>query len=183
VGIDDSRHREGLGSGLGPRRHRSRTRIEHLGFKGGTSLRKCYYETYRYSEDLDFTASTAASTTQNSHLGATLEAIARSRCVANEVKSVTAVMVVIDNPPYRERAKAPGGFIEHGSPNTVWAKRLLDAFREPGNGPGSSACCLTSASTSGASRPGRCSTGAPARRGNADLPRRAATHRHSLSLR
>lgn len=24
-------------------------------FKGGTSLRKCYYETYRFSEDLDFT--------------------------------------------------------------------------------------------------------------------------------
>lgn len=120
---------------------------------------------------------------ENSHLGATLEPIARSRCLANEIKSVTAVMVVIDNPPYRERAKAHGGFIVHGSPNTVWAKRLVDAFREPGNGPGPSACCLTSASTYGASRPGRCSTGAPARRGNADLPRRAATHRHSLSLR
>ncbi len=25
-------------------------------FKGGTCLRKCYYETYRFSEDLDFTA-------------------------------------------------------------------------------------------------------------------------------
>ena len=24
-------------------------------FKGGASLRKCYYETYRFSEDLDFT--------------------------------------------------------------------------------------------------------------------------------
>lgn len=24
-------------------------------FKGGTCLRKCYYETYRFSEDLDFT--------------------------------------------------------------------------------------------------------------------------------
>ena len=24
-------------------------------FKGGTALRKCYYETYRFSEDLDFT--------------------------------------------------------------------------------------------------------------------------------
>lgn len=24
-------------------------------FKGGTSLRKCYYETFRFSEDLDFT--------------------------------------------------------------------------------------------------------------------------------
>ena len=24
-------------------------------FKGGTCLKKCYYETYRFSEDLDFT--------------------------------------------------------------------------------------------------------------------------------
>ena len=45
-------------------------------------------------------------------------------------------MVVIGNPPYRERAKAHEGFIEHGSPNTVWAERLVDAFREPSNGPG-----------------------------------------------
>jgi len=24
-------------------------------FKGGTCLKKCYFETYRFSEDLDFT--------------------------------------------------------------------------------------------------------------------------------
>lgn len=69
-----------------------------------------------------------------SHLAATLEPIARSRRLANEVKASTPVMVVIGNPPYRERAKGHGGFIEHGSPNTVWAEPLLDAFREPGNG-------------------------------------------------
>jgi hypothetical protein len=28
---------------------------DHWIFKGGTCLRKCYYETYRFSEDLDFT--------------------------------------------------------------------------------------------------------------------------------
>ena len=28
-------------------------------FKGGTCLRKCYYETYRFSEDLDFTVTSA----------------------------------------------------------------------------------------------------------------------------
>ncbi len=28
---------------------------EKWAFKGGTSLRKCYVETYRFSEDLDFT--------------------------------------------------------------------------------------------------------------------------------
>ena len=26
-------------------------------FKGGTCLKKCYFETYRFSEDLDFTIS------------------------------------------------------------------------------------------------------------------------------
>jgi len=29
-------------------------------FKGGTCLKKCYFETYRFSEDLDFTISDAA---------------------------------------------------------------------------------------------------------------------------
>lgn len=29
---------------------------EELAFKGGTCLRKCYIENYRFSEDLDFTA-------------------------------------------------------------------------------------------------------------------------------
>lgn len=28
---------------------------EHWAFKGGTCLKKCYFETYRFSEDLDFT--------------------------------------------------------------------------------------------------------------------------------
>lgn len=69
-----------------------------------------------------------------SHLAATLEPIARSRRLANEVKASTPVMVVIGNPPYRERAKGMGGFIEHGSPNTDWAAPLLDAFRMTGNG-------------------------------------------------
>ena len=68
------------------------------------------------------------------HLAATLEPIARSRREANRVKADTPVMVVIGNPPYRERAKGHGGFIEHGSPNTTWASPPLDAFREPGNG-------------------------------------------------
>ena len=29
---------------------------EHLVFKGGTCLRKCYFPDYRFSEDLDFTS-------------------------------------------------------------------------------------------------------------------------------
>ncbi|MDO8308968.1 MAG: type ISP restriction/modification enzyme [Actinomycetota bacterium] len=69
-----------------------------------------------------------------SRLAATLEPIARSRRLANEVKAETPVMVVIGNPPYRELARGHGGFIEHGAPNTEWSEPLIDAFREPGNG-------------------------------------------------
>lgn len=69
-----------------------------------------------------------------SHLAATLEPIARSRRLANQVKAETPVMVVIGNPPYRERAKGHGGFIETGAANTEWSAPLLNAFREPGNG-------------------------------------------------
>lgn len=33
---------------------------EHWGFKGGTCLKKCYFETYRFSEDLDFSLKPSA---------------------------------------------------------------------------------------------------------------------------
>jgi predicted nucleotidyltransferase component of viral defense system len=32
----------------------------HWAFKGGTCLKKCFFETYRFSEDLDFTLQDAA---------------------------------------------------------------------------------------------------------------------------
>jgi hypothetical protein len=38
-------------AGIGQHPELSRTWV----FKGGTCLRKCYYETFRFSEDLDFT--------------------------------------------------------------------------------------------------------------------------------
>lgn len=31
--------------------------ISNWAFKGGTCLKKCFFETYRFSEDLDFTLS------------------------------------------------------------------------------------------------------------------------------
>jgi len=71
---------------------------------------------------------------EQSHLAATMEPIAVSRRRANKVKAHEPVVVVLGNPPYRERAKGHGGFIEDGAPNTKWAAPLLDAFREPGNG-------------------------------------------------
>lgn len=47
-------------------------------------------------------------------MGAVYEPIARSRRAANAVKSAEPVMVVIGNPPYRERSKGEGGWIETG---------------------------------------------------------------------
>jgi hypothetical protein len=71
---------------------------------------------------------------EQAHLAATLAPIAKSRQGANEMKAHEPVVVVLGNPPYREKARGHGGFIEHGAPNTKWSKPLLDDFREPGNG-------------------------------------------------
>ncbi|MGW0805583.1 type ISP restriction/modification enzyme [Nonomuraea sp. NPDC002799] len=51
-------------------------------------------------------------------LGSMYEPIVRSRRGANKVKLETPVQVVIGNPPYRERAKGMGGWIEQGEENT-----------------------------------------------------------------
>lgn len=40
--------------------HANRELAEHWIFKGGTCLKKCYFETYRFSEDLDFTVTSEA---------------------------------------------------------------------------------------------------------------------------
>ena len=49
---------------------------EALVFKGGTALRKCYFGDYRFSEDLDFTASGAVPT------GAAMESAIQDACAA-----------------------------------------------------------------------------------------------------
>jgi hypothetical protein len=67
-------------------------------------------------------------------LAATMEPIAISRRRANKMKRDEPVLVVLGNPPYRERARGDGGFIEDGAPNTEWVAPPLSAFREPGNG-------------------------------------------------
>jgi hypothetical protein len=70
---------------------------------------------------------------EQTHLGATYEPIARSRREANKIKRETPVLVVIGNPPYRERAKGLGGWVEQGD-NNSGAARPIDAFRAAGNG-------------------------------------------------
>jgi predicted nucleotidyltransferase component of viral defense system len=42
---------------------------EHWVFKGGTCLKKCFYETYRFSEDLDFTLNERALYDKESPIG------------------------------------------------------------------------------------------------------------------
>ncbi|MFC5747986.1 type ISP restriction/modification enzyme [Actinomadura rugatobispora] len=70
---------------------------------------------------------------EQTQIASTLEPIARSRREANRVKRETAVRVVIGNPPYRERAKGLGGWVEQGDPNSG-EDAPLQRFRAPGQG-------------------------------------------------
>jgi hypothetical protein len=70
---------------------------------------------------------------EETHLGLTYEPIARSRREANKIKREVPVRVVIGNPPYRERAKGLGGWVEQGDDNSG-AAPPLDDFRADGNG-------------------------------------------------
>ena len=67
------------------------------------------------------------------HIPATLGPLARSRRNANEVKRDLRVNVVIGNPPYRERAKGLGGWVEKGNPGDTHSPLLSD-FRAAGLG-------------------------------------------------
>ena len=66
-------------------------------------------------------------------LGSVYGLIARARREANRIKRETPVQVVIGNPPYRERAKGLGGWIEKGAENSGYGIPL-DDFRAPGLG-------------------------------------------------
>jgi len=52
---------------------------------------------------------------EESTLGTWYEPIAKSRREANRVKAGEPVLVVIGNPPYKEKSKGQGGWIEHGA--------------------------------------------------------------------
>jgi hypothetical protein len=47
----------------------------------------------------------------------TLAAIGKSRKDANKIKREESITVVIGNPPYKEKAKGRGGWVEQGNPN------------------------------------------------------------------
>jgi predicted helicase len=66
--------------------------------------------------------------------GSTYEPIAKSLRGANEVKAREPVLI-IGNPPYRDKAKGLGGWVEKGDPKASPAEPpLIDAFRTEGSG-------------------------------------------------
>lgn len=65
------------------------------------------------------------------HIFAAYEPIARSRKAANRIKRDEPVLVVIGNPPYRDKAKGWGGWIEQGDKSHA---APLDDFRAAGKG-------------------------------------------------
>ncbi|MFF2366282.1 type ISP restriction/modification enzyme [Streptomyces sp. NPDC058122] len=65
-------------------------------------------------------------------LASTYEVISESRKRANRVKASTPVTVAIGNPPYDDRAKGRGGWVEKGTPAQGVAP--IEAFKWPGNG-------------------------------------------------
>lgn len=70
---------------------------------------------------------------QEIEFGRTYEAIAKSRRGANKVKRESPVMVVIGNPPYREKARGLGSWLEARGGNGR-DRPNLDAFRAVGRG-------------------------------------------------
>ncbi|MCO5999828.1 type ISP restriction/modification enzyme [Actinoallomurus rhizosphaericola] len=82
-----------------------------------------------------FVTDTLDSPFEDTHLdlGSMYEPIVRARREANRVKRETRVQVVIGNPPYRERAKGLGGWIENGAQNSGHGIPLRD-FKALGRG-------------------------------------------------
>lgn len=73
---------------------------------------------------------------EQTSLGSVYEPISRSRTEANKVKSDERVVVVLGNPPYRNKAKGQGGWVEKGNPNTSDSKLLDDFLPSDQHGPG-----------------------------------------------
>ncbi len=93
-----------------------------------------------------------------------LRPLAESRRQANAVKRQEPITVVIGNPPYKEKAKGRGGWIEARTPKTETDRRerrdhyWTVGFHHPNGASGRTRSISgTSTSTSGAGRRGRCS--------------------------
>lgn len=71
---------------------------------------------------------------EDSHLAATYRPIAVSRQRANEVKRSEPVVVVIGNPPYKERSRGLGAWVERGNPEAGHPSLLADFLPPPSLG-------------------------------------------------
>ena len=70
-------------------------------FKGGTCLRKCYYETYRFSEDLDFTV-------VNGGPEAPEDLVPIFRSIGDWIREESGIELVVDDNSFRRRQSIPG---------------------------------------------------------------------------
>ena len=112
------------------------------------------------------------------HIWHALQPLAESRRAANAIKREEPITVVIGNPPYKEKAKGRGKWIEAGStkleaPLNAWRDR-----RHPGMPAITPSICAISMSISGAGRRGRSSAKqTPRRRSKASTGGLSATSR------
>lgn len=67
---------------------------------------------------------------EETHLGQVYEPISRSRRKANILKKEHPIQVVLGNPPYKEKSKGLGGWVESGDPAAGYAAPL-DDFMPP----------------------------------------------------
>ena len=95
-------------------------------------------------------------------LGSWYEPIAHSHREANRIKKDEPVMVVLGNPPYKERSHGEGGWIESGTPEAGHPAPLA-RFIPPADWAWAhtSSTSTTHTSTSGGGRRGRSSTTTP----------------------
>jgi len=73
------------------------------------------------------------SATETKKLSYTLQLLAEQRHKANKVKLNTDIQVCIGNPPYDDKAKGKGGWVESGN-GLKNSHALADDFKQPGNG-------------------------------------------------
>ena len=109
---------------------------------------------------------------------AILSPIAESRRQANEIKREEPITVVIGNPPYKEKAKGRGGWVEAATRTPPSRHRSRLGCRRPtGASVRTRSTCAICTCTSGAGRRGRCSTTtrAPTRGSSASSPWRASS--------
>ena len=71
--------------------------------------------------------------TETQRLSYTLQLLAEQRHKANKVKLNTDIQVCIGNPPYDDKAKGKGGWVESGN-GLKGSHALANDFKQPGNG-------------------------------------------------